>query len=156
MARDYRLQLTIRHETHDKLRRAQDLLRHRIPSGDLAEIVDRALTVLLADLERKRFANTVRPREEGRRPASAGRHVPAAVKRAVWRRDQGRCAFIGTSGRCAETGFLEFHHVDPHAVGGPATVENIQLRCRAHNLYEATLFFDGVTDCVRERGSAWR
>ena len=47
------------------------------------------------------------------------------------------CAFVGTTGRCAERGFLEFHHVVPFADGGPATADNLQLRCRAHNLYEA-------------------
>ena len=72
------------------------------------------------------------------------------MKREVWQRDQGRCAFIGTSGRCRETAFLEFHHVEPFAEGGHATVENIQLRCKAHNLYEASLFFGDGADCVRE------
>jgi hypothetical protein len=32
--------------------------------------------------------------------------------------------------------------VEPFAAGGRATIENIQLRCRAHNAYEAVLFFD--------------
>jgi HNH endonuclease len=47
-----------------------------------------------------------------------------------------------------ETSFLEFHHVEPYARGGPATVENIQLRCRAHNAYEASMFFgaEGLED----------
>lgn len=43
--------------------------------------------------------------------------------------------------RCTEQGFLEYHHVTPYASGGPPTVENIQLRCRAHNGYEAELDF---------------
>ena len=80
----------------------------------------------------------------------SGRHIPAAVKREVWQRDQGRCAFVGTRGRCRETGFLEFHHVQPYAEGGPANVENIQLRCRAHNLYEASLLFGNEVESVRE------
>ena len=151
----YKLQVTISRQTHDKLRRAQDLLRHTLPTGDLAEIVDRALTLLLSDLERRRCAAAARPREDGTGTASDTRHIPAAVRRAVWQRDQGRCAFVGTRGRCRETGFLEFHHVAPYAAGGAATVDNIQLRCRAHNLYEATLFFGDGSDCVRERGVSW-
>ena len=63
--------------------------------------------------------------------------MPAAVRRAVWARDGGQCAFIGANGRCRETGFLEFHHVVPYASGGATSVENLQLRCRAHNAYEA-------------------
>jgi hypothetical protein len=65
------------------------------------------------------------------------------VKRAVWVRDLGRCAFVGTDGRrCNERAFVEFHHVRPYAAGGEATAENIQLRCRRHNGYEARVYFD--------------
>ena len=152
----YKLQVTISQETHGKLRRAQDLLRHTHPSGDVAALLDRALTLLLADLERRRCAATPTPRQTTANTAHT-RHIPAAVRRMVWQRDQGRCAFVGATGRCRETGLLEFHHVQPFAEGGPATAGNIQLRCRAHNLYEASLFFgDGADDFVREApGPAW-
>ena len=70
------------------------------------------------------------------------RHVPAAVRRAVWIRDGGRCAFVAENGRhCTERGFIEFHHTAPYAAGGEATVDSIELRCRAHNLYEGELDF---------------
>ena len=60
----------------------------------------------------------------------------------VWRRDTGQCAYIAPSGRrCYEKTFLEFHHVRPYAFQGPPTVENIALRCRRHNQYEAELIF---------------
>ena len=39
----YKLQVTATRATHDKLRRAQVLLRHVSPSGDPSEIFDRAL-----------------------------------------------------------------------------------------------------------------
>lgn len=143
----YRIQLTVSRETHDKLRRAQALLRHAVPSGDPAEIIDRALTRLIEDLERRRFAATAHPRT--RTPAAQrSRHIPAAVRRSVWQRDGGRCAFAGPEGRCREVGFLEFHHIEPYAGGGAATAENIQLRCRAHNQYEARVLFGA--DVVRE------
>jgi hypothetical protein len=69
----------------------------------------------------------------------------------MWQRDGGRCAFNGAHGRCTETRFLEYHHVVPFAEGGEASVSNIELRCRAHNQYEAGLWF-GVaeTPMVRE------
>jgi hypothetical protein len=136
----YKVQLTISHDTHAKLRRVEALVRHTIPTADLAEIFDRALTLLLQDLERRRCAATPVARR-ARETTDAARHIPAAVKREVWRRDDGHCAFIGRQGRCTERGFLEFHHVRPYAAGGAATAANIQLRCRAHNGYEATLFF---------------
>ena len=132
----YKIQFTGSVDTHDKLRRAQDLLRHAIPNGDLATIFDRALTLLVAYLERTRLAAAKRPRKSSMSD-SGSRHVPAAVKREVWARDQGRCAFVGTTGRCAERGFLEFHHLVPFADGGPTVTDNLELRCRPHNQFEA-------------------
>ena len=86
------------------------------------------------------------PRSEARaairRREGPSRHIPSAVKRAVWRRDGGQCAFVSAGGRrCTEGAFLELHHIHPHALDGPATVANISLRCRRHNAYEAELFF---------------
>ena len=137
----YKLQLTIAGETLEKLRLAQDMLGHALPEGECAAVVDRALTVLLTDLARKKFADTRKPRRAGETKPGA-RSPSAAVKRAVWMRDLGACAFIGTTGhRCNERRFVEFHHVDPHALGGEATVDGIQLRCRQHNAYEGRLYF---------------
>jgi hypothetical protein len=136
----FKVQLTISRDTRDKLDRVQALARHAIPNGDLATIFDRGLTLLLNELERRTCAATPSPR----RPREAtGRswHIPAAVKREVWRRDGGRCAFVGRDGRCSERSFLEYHHVRPYAAGGVATTANIELRCRAHNAHEAALFF---------------
>jgi len=132
----YRMHLTVSRETFDKLRRAQDLLRHAIPDGDAGQIFDRALTLLLSDLEGRKLAATERPRAAPP-PVRHSRNVPAHVKREVWARDGGRCAFVGAEGRCRETGFLEFHHVVPFADGGKTTAANLQLRCRAHNAFEA-------------------
>lgn len=87
---------------HDRLRRAQVLLRHVVPNGDPAVIIDRALTLLIAKLERMKTGATDRRR-----------HIPARV----WQRDGGQCAFVGMRGRCAETGCLEYHHVVPFAAG---------------------------------------
>jgi hypothetical protein len=136
----YRLQVTLTGATHEKFRRAQALLRHVVPTGDAAEVLDRALSLLVEHLERRRFAATSRPCVSTP-SASRSRHIPAAVRRQVWQRDGGRCAFIGTRGRCRETTFLEFHHVEPYAVGGDATADNIALRCHAHNTHEARLYF---------------
>jgi hypothetical protein len=137
----YKVQVTIGGDTLEKLRLAKDLLRHTVPTGDEAVILDRALTALLAALAQKKFGAAENPRPSGG-TAPGSRHVPAEVKRAVWLRDLGRCAFAGTNGRrCAERGFLEFHHVRPYAAGGEATAANIQLRCRSHNGYEARVYF---------------
>ncbi len=137
----YKLQLTIAGDTLEKLRLAKDMLSHAIPSGDDAAVLDRALTALLVDLAKKKYADTRKPRRSRARDPRS-RDTSAAVKRAVWVRDLGRCAYIGPSGhRCNERRFVEFHHVDPRALGGEASVDNIELRCRHHNDYEGRLYF---------------
>jgi hypothetical protein len=143
----YRVQFTLSAAGCQRLHRAQDLLRHCIPNGDVAAVMERALALLVEDLEKKKLAATERPR--GARPVKRGsRRIPAAVRREVWRRDGGQCAFVGTRGRCTERGFLELHHVVPFAEGGEASVSNIQLRCRAHNQHEAERWFGA--DMVKE------
>jgi hypothetical protein len=137
----YEIRFTASGEMREKLRVAQDLLGHAIPSGDIAQVFDRALTLLVADLSRKKYAATERPRRS-RGQSDESRNIPGEVKRLVDRRDKRRCAFVPPNGRrCDERRFLEFHHVVPYAAGGKPTAENIQLRCRAHNGYEADLFY---------------
>jgi hypothetical protein len=150
--RRYELRVTIDEEAHEALVRLQGLLAHQVPGRDPAVIVSRGLELLLERTLARKAAMTEAPRE-GAAPEKRTRHIPAAVRRAVWRRDGGCCAFVGTEGRCGERAFLELHHVEPYAVGGRATVENIELRCRAHNAYEARLFF--APDVVREERAWW-
>jgi len=159
----YRVQFTIGQETHEKLRRLQELLRREIPNGDPGAIFDRALTMLLDKVEKTKLGATdmqqqpdrpirpgtdlnrsIRPEtdREGRKPAVRSRHIPREVQRMVWRRDAGQCAFMSPAGRrCAERTFLELHHRQPYAMHGPSTIANISLRCWRHNQYEAELVF---------------
>ena len=150
----YELKVTLSDETREKLRLAQDLLCHAVPSGDAAEVLDRALTLLLADLARRKCAATTRP-APGRGVANSSRHIAAEVKRAVWQRDLARCAYVSSGGqRCGARAFLEFHHVKPYAAGGDAATDNIELRCRAHNQYEASLFFRVSRDHSTRSGTS--
>jgi len=161
----YKVQFTIGQETHGQLQRLQRLLRREVPSGDLGVIFAQAVELYLQDVERAKLGATAKARrcapagkptanyekrirfrtdnpeasELGRPPS---RHIPNQVKREVWRRDGAQCAYVSSRGhRCTERAFLELHHVDPYAKGGPATVENIALRCRRHNQYEAEQIF---------------
>jgi HNH endonuclease len=137
----YEIRFTASGATREKLRVAQDLLGHAIPSGDIAQVFDRALTLLVADLSKKKFAATERPRRS-RGQSDKSRNIPAEVQRGVDARDVRRCRFVAPDGRrCDERRFLEYHHVVPYAAGGRPTVDNIELRCRAHNGYEVTRFF---------------
>jgi hypothetical protein len=146
----YRVQFTFGKESHDKLRRLQELLRREIPSGDPAAIVDRALTLLLERVEKQKrgalgkpaaTAKTARGRSI-RSGTDNSRNIPAEVQRGASERDGDQCAFVSKDGhRCSERTFLEFHHIRPYALGGTATIDNISLRCRRHNQYEAELVF---------------
>jgi hypothetical protein len=148
----YRVQFTIGRESHDKLRRVQALLRREIPNGDPGAIFDRAIALLLEKVEKSKLGAAAKPRTPPViRPGTdsrvssgqlASRHTPSHVKRSAWGHDGGQCAFVSKDGRrCTERVFLEFHHVQPSALGGPTTPENISLRCRRHNQYEAELVF---------------
>jgi len=97
----YKLQLTIGGKTLEKLRLAKDMLSHAIPSGDDATVLDRALTLLVADLAKKKFAATRRPRPS-----------PSAVRR-PWRRSSSAVGGTtitreeSTSGNAAGAGVRE-------------------------------------------------
>jgi len=141
----YHVRFTASAASIGKLRRAQELLSHAVPTGDVGAIFDRALDALLEKAERQRHSAAARP-GHGRPAAAGSRSIPASVEREVWDRDAGQCAFVGAGGhRCEERMFLEFHHVTPWAVGGLPTRENIALRCRAHNAYEAAVYFGPIT-----------
>jgi len=70
------------------------------------------------------------------------RHYPAAVMRAVFLRDGKQCSYVSLDGRrCNARRCLELDHIEPVAVGGADTIENLRLRCRAHNQRSARLYF---------------
>jgi hypothetical protein len=142
------VRVTVSGETHAKLRRAQELMRHMVPDGDPARIVDRALTLLIDHLERAKLGKRSRSAPKRARPARHSRYIPASVRENVWTRDEGRCAFVGPAGRCRETAFLEFHHVVPFARGGATSQENLALRCRAHNQFEGELSVGEALPCA--------
>lgn len=148
----YKLQVTICAAARERLRQIQDLMRHRLPSGDAAAIVEHALEVLHAELLKQKAAQVARPRTGTGAAEAKGRHIPASVKRDVWRRDQGQCAFVADDGRkCGSTSGVEFHHVQPYALGGEASPRNIEMRCRAHNGFEWTRHLDHETAALIDR-----
>ncbi len=137
----YKIQFAGNQALYDKLHQARALLRHQIPNGDMVEIFDRALTLLVEDAKRRKFAQTSSPRKRSKgakKPGAPSRHIPAEIKRAVFERDGGRCAFVARNGRrCGSPDFLEFHHLDPWARARRHSVERIELRCRGHNRHAA-------------------
>ncbi|HEY7515293.1 MAG TPA: hypothetical protein VIC87_12475, partial [Vicinamibacteria bacterium] len=134
----YKVQFTASATFREKLERLQALMRSRVPDGDLARLLEEAVTEKLERLEARRFARTARPRTEKVPKDDGSRYLPAALRRAVNARDENRCRFVDGQGRrCPERHRLEYHHRDPFGRGGARTLANVCLMCRAHNLYLA-------------------
>ena len=89
-------------------------------------MLERALDVLIAKLEKAKFAMSDKPRRI--RASANPRHIPAHVRRAVRERDGCQCTFVSEAGqRCPERRVLEFDHIDPVSRGGKATAEGMRL-----------------------------
>lgn len=99
----YQVQMTVSAETHAKFRHAQDLLRHVVPTGDPAILFDRALTLLVQQLERTRCAAKKERTPEKPTPAAA-----AQMR-------QRSCAFMTFGGNACwpEEGERGFHTRPP-------------------------------------------
>lgn len=139
-ATTYRLELTVSAELYEKIQYLLNLLSHALPNRDLAALIERAIDELLrAETLQRSGAGKPRKRRE-QKPRS--RHVPVEVQGAVRKRDDSQCTFVDAQGRrCTEKCFITFEHDTPHARGGPATLQNLRLLCRAHNAFTARQVF---------------
>ncbi len=134
----YRVQFTASTELRDKLELLRTLMRPTLPDGDLARVIEDAVTARLAQLKKRKEASTQAPRtslaDSSTRPCS--RYIAAAVRRAVHERDGGQCTYRDDQGRrCSARGWLQLHHRHPYGYGGDHSVGNVALLCRAHNRY---------------------
>jgi hypothetical protein len=78
--------------------------------------------------------------------------IPAAIRHAVWLRDQGKCTFEFPNGiRCGEKTMLELDHLKMWCRGGEHSLENLTLRCRHHNQFSAMSLL-GVKYMTRKFG----
>jgi hypothetical protein len=157
-----RLHVTVDREFLAMLDSARDGLSHALPNATAEQVLRAGLAALL-DRQAKQRGLVTRPRKnapcaEIEAPASEARvggpnaperdaavpvrhrregqrqAIPAAVKRAVWTRDGGRCCWpLDGGGTCGSTHRLELDHILPWAKGGEETVGNLRVVCRAHN-----------------------
>ena len=151
-------------ELRELLERARELSSHRLRRGDLSSLMKLVLATFVKREEARRFALGKRPQKANvsakagaaakdhassappggaralavRESKRRGRYIPAAERREVYRRDQGRCSFVAESGqRCEARILLELDHVKPWAKQGASLASNLRLRCRAHNQLHA-------------------
>ena len=118
----------------EKFERARSLLSGKHPEGVTPEqVLEAALDEYL-----KRHDPTRGPERSPGGSGKRSRAIPAGIRRAVQRRDGGRCTFVGSEGRrCGSTWDVEIDHVKPWCRGGDHRVENLRLLCSAHNRREA-------------------
>jgi hypothetical protein len=146
-AERFTLQVTLPGETHDKLRRLQDLLGHAVPNGDVAQVLDRAFDALMVELEKRKFGGA------SVREPTHRRAIHAQTRKAVYERDRGRCVALLEDGRrCGSTKRIEFDHIIPLAKGGKSTIDNLRTLCRAHNQAAAEQEF-GIEFVERKKAS---
>ena len=131
------LRVTVGRDFVADLESVRAALSHQIPDGNLEKILHECLRRTLRECERRRNG-AGKPRAGGPASEAVGRYVPAAVRAEVWRRDENRCTFVGTSGhRCGSIHRIELHHILPFAKGGESTVSNLTLMCSRHNRFLA-------------------
>ena len=136
----YKVQFTASARLHDKLERLAALMRADAPDGNLAAIIEQAVTEKIERIEANRYAQTKAPRKglSDTDTSPTSRHIPAAVRRAVRERDGNRCRYVDERGRrCPERDRLEFHHRHPFGMGGDHSPRNLHLLCPNHNRYLA-------------------
>lgn len=171
-----------------RLKRAQSILSNTIPNGDLAAIFSKGVDLILEkhanrvgpSTRGKRAAASARANdatptvavESARESASTTdakpfakpvsflrKAIPAAVFKAVWERDGGRCQWPTGAGHVCGSDFqLQADHEIPVAWGGASTVENVRILCRAHNIEHARRCFGAIwmDRFRRDRTSAGR
>ncbi len=122
-----RIHLTVSRELLAKLRKARLGQSHVQPGATDEQVIDAALDLLLAQQEKRRAT------------------VPPKVKRAVRKRDGGKCTWpLANGGTCGSEVRTEIDHVVPRGRGGPSTVENCRVLCDVHNARRR--------GCLRRRG----
>jgi hypothetical protein len=137
----FKVQFTASAAFCESLERLKALMMSSVPDGDVARIIETAVTEALERREKRRFAKVKTPRKtlaDTNTAASPSRYIPAPVRRVSHASDDGRCGFVSSGGRrCGALRRVQFHHVVPWARGGDRSPGNIRLMCRTHNVYLA-------------------
>jgi hypothetical protein len=152
-----RLHVTVSKRFLEKLDASRAALSHSHPQADMEAILEAGLDLLLERAANRRGL-VKRPRALAPAADVSGsdpRHVPAAVRREVWLRDEGRCRWPTADGAiCGSTHRLELDHVVPVARGGRSTVANLRVTCDFHNdLAARAVYGDSWMDRFTGAGS---
>lgn len=126
-----RLEMTLTQAQAAAVARVRELVSHVNPNPSWSE-----LFAYLAEefIERKDPTRTAKTKAATGQVSSAGRSVPAATRRAVFRRDK-TCRWVDsrTGSRCESRFQLQVDHIRSLWRGGGSELDNLQLLCSAHN-----------------------
>jgi hypothetical protein len=150
-------------ETHTELRLLLDdallkdleelkcLLAKRLATSNMKETLAYAVRRTLKEL---------RPKEPKNLPPAPAvkksRYVPRDIQRQVWKRDGAQCTYCHQGKRCGSRYGLEMDHIKPFSMGGTSTLENLRLRCRAHNQLAAIVDLGAGKMAISERDNTKR
>jgi 5-methylcytosine-specific restriction endonuclease McrA len=146
----YRVEFTASAELRDKLELCRDLMSHANPTRELGVVVERAVDLLLRELEKKHLGRTTRTQSRATLRAPKRGRIATATRRQVFVRDGLQCTYVSPEGRrCAARAFLELDHETPRACGGSDESANVRVLCRAHNQFAADQVFgrDHMDSC---------
>jgi len=160
-ATESRLHLTVSRGFLDKVEQARAALSHSHPGASTDAIFEVGLDLIIERHARRRgLVKNPRKKQAPRQrsapvspsPAAArarARYVPAAIRRAIWTRDQGKCQWpTHDGGICGSTCRVELDHIEPFAKGGRILrPEDGRLLCKSHqDLSARQVYGDEVMD----------
>jgi len=150
LKKKYKLEFAVEPECMKKIEEVKSLLSRKYPDGVplgklLEEMADEYLEKHSPERKKKRREKRKAKQESknkkkngNHKHTNRSRHIPQAVQDEVYARDKGCCTYVGSDGRrCNSTWNLEIDHIMPFARGGGHSIENLRLRCAAHNQLEA-------------------
>jgi len=148
------LKLVLKESDLQKIDRAREVLSHGGKVPVTVDILMQAVEELLErrdplrKAERAAARNSAAPQPEGEladeplaqpcRPGAKRPAIPASVRHQVVLRDKAQCTWVHAGGkRCSERLMTELDQLVPWRLGGVHSVENLTVRCRAHNQHRA-------------------
>ncbi len=137
----WKVEGVVSERVHEKVERCKKLLSRKHPKGvDYDTLFDELTELYLDKTDPERRVKKQKKRvAQTKSKTTQTRHIPAEVKDEVWKRDDGKCTFVGSNEkRCNSDDNLQFDHYPvPYARGGPSTVNNLRLLCAKHNRHAA-------------------
>lgn len=154
-----RVEMTLTAEQWKAFQRCQELLAHKNPHGDLAQVVGAVCEHYMAKKDplaskaeattqqsvahaqqklsapETNFTSPAEPKPTRRRP------IPANTRRQIFQRDQGRCQYRDpeTGHLCGERFGAEMDHIQEVANGGTNEAKNLRVLCSGHNKWRSSL-----------------